>query len=413
MVRRGASNTGSHENLEMIKAWIKHCDKDHPDCKSSVQTTARLPTRLLQIEKSGESFKIKLCLSSALSPSTSHATLSHIWGSGSPMTLVNEKLLRCDQDIPLANLPQTFADAIRLTNALGLSYLWIDSLCIIQDSTLDWEVESTTMCDVYRGSTINIAASASVDCNGGLFRQRNLLSVTPCIIGVSHKRKKAGDREGGPYALSCEIACDRDQLVDEPLSRRAWAVQERILAPRTVYFTARKVYFACCKKMTSNVDPCSFIRYNGFNEDLLNTWPRRRPTLAPHIPKLDLGLRDWKRVVQQYTHGQLGVESDKLVAVAGLAEHMQRTWLVPNIAYLAGLWSFELIDPLMWRRSMPQPKIGNLEDIEYYMRSKTLRSLARPKAYRAPGWSWASIEGEVEWKPNDQLPAKDVSCVYR
>ena len=78
MVRRGASNTGSHENLEMIKAWIKHCDEDHYDCKTSDKTIARLPTRLLQIEKYGESFNIRLCLSSALSPSTSYATLSHV-----------------------------------------------------------------------------------------------------------------------------------------------------------------------------------------------------------------------------------------------------------------------------------------------------------------------------------------------
>ena len=303
------------------------------------------------------------------------------------MTLVNGNLHQCLQGLPLWALPQTFVDAIRLTNALGLSYLWIDSLCIIQDSTLDWEVESTTMCDVYRGSTINIAASASVDCNGGLFLRRNPLSVTPCIIDVSYERKEAGDREGGPYALSCEIACDRDPLVDEPLSRRAWAVQERILAPRTVYFTARKVYFACYKKMTSDVDPCSFIRYNGFNEDLVNTWTFSRPALVPHSPTLDLGLNNWKRVVQQYTHGQLSFETDKLVAIAGLAKHMQRTWL-PNITYLAGLWRFELIDGLMWRRP------------------KTLGSLARPKAYRGPSWSWASVEGEVEWKPNNRSPAK-------
>ena len=379
-VRRAALDTRSHETMEMIKAWIEQCVDAHPDCATSVQTTGRLPTRLLQIEKSGKSFKIKLCMSSALSPSTSYATLSHVWGSGSPMKLISKNLLQCQHDIPLASLPQTFTDAIQLTNALGLSYLWIDSLCIIQDLTLDWEKESTTMCDVYRGSTINIAASASVDCNGGLFRQRNALSVTPCTMDVSYKQK-AGARlgEGGPYALLCEIACDRDPLVDDPLSRRAWTVQERILAPRTVYFTARKIYFVCCKKITSDVDPCSFIGYNGFNEELVNTWTINRPRLPPHASKLEFCSRQWKRVIQQYTHGQFSLESDKLVAIAGLAKHMQRTWLIPNITYLAGLWSFELLDWLMWRRS------------------RTSTSLARPKAYRAPSWSWASVEGEVEW----------------
>ena len=384
-VRRGALNTGSDETVEMIKAWIEHCVDSHSECATSAQTTGRLPTRLLQIEKAGKLFKIKLCMSSVLSPSTSYATLSHVWGSGSPMRLVSENVVQCQQDIPLASLPQTFADAIQLTNALGLSYLWIDSLCIIQDLMLDWERESTTMCDVYRGSTINIAASASVNCDGGLFRQRDPLSVTPCILDVSNTQK-AGARlaEGGSYALFCEIACDRDPLVDEPLSRRAWTVQERILAPRTVYFTARKVYFVCCKKITSDVDPCSFIGYNGFNEELVNTWTISRPKLAPHSSKLYFCSRQWKRVVQQYTHGQLSLESDKLVAIAGLARHMQRTWLIPNVTYLAGLWSFELLDWLLWRRS------------------RTLTSLARPKVYRAPSWSWASVEGEVEWSSDQR-----------
>ena len=378
-VRRSAINTDSRETMEVIKGWIEKCVDSHSGC-ASVQTTVRLPTRLLHIEKAGDFLKIRLCLSTALSPSTPYATLSHVWGSGSPMRLVSENVLQCQQDIPLARLPQTFIDAIKLTDGLGLSYLWIDSLCIVQDLTLDWEMESTTMCDVYRGSTINIAASASVNCDGGLFRQRNPLSVTPCILDISYKQK-SGARlgEGGPYALMCEIACDRDPLVNEPLSRRAWTVQERILAPRTVYFTARKIYFVCCKKITSEVDPCSFNGYNGFNEEVVKTWTISDPTLAPPFFELDFCSRQWKRVVQQYTHGQLSLESDKLVAIAGLAKYMQKTWPFPNNTYLAGLWSVELLDWLMWRRS------------------RTLATLTRPNAYRAPSWSWASVEGEVEW----------------
>lgn len=362
----------------MIKAWIEDCVDNHSDCATSVQATAHLPTRLLQIERSEESFKVRLCLSSGLSLSTSYATLSHVWGSGSPMTLVTKNVLQCQQDIPIASLPQTFADAIQLTNALGLSYLWIDSLCIIQDSTLDWEVESMTMCHVYRGSTINIAASASVDCNGGLFQQGNPLLVTPCILDV--RQKEAGAQAVRPYALSCGVDCKRDPLADEPPSRRAWAVQERILAPRTIYFTARKIYFVCGKKVASHIDTRgSSYGYGGFDTDLVNTWAINRPASARSDSELHLDLEKWQKVVQQYTHGQLSYESDKLVAIAGLAKHMHRTWLRLNVTYLAGLWSFELIGWLMWRRN------------------NTVISLARPKAYRAPSWSWASVDGDVEW----------------
>ncbi|KAK0508141.1 hypothetical protein JMJ35_009225 [Cladonia borealis] len=386
-VRRATPNTGSHENMEMIKAWIKHCNDEHPHCKISVQETARLPTRLLQIEKSGKSFKVKLCLSSALSPSTSYATLSHAWGSGSPMKLINKNVLRCQQDIPMASLPQTFADAVQLTNTLGLSYLWIDSLCIIQDSTLDWEVESTTMCNVYSGSTINIVASASVDCDGGLFRQRNPLSVTPCTVDLSFLNE-AGAREGGPYALSRGTYWESDRLLaDEPLGRRAWAVQERILAPRSLYFAAEKVYFGCCEKITSDTHP-SFLEENQLWGAFMNTWATNRPAFATSASELQLCSLKWQSVVQQYTHAQLSYESDKLVAIAGLAEYMQRTWLGPTITYMAGLWSLQLIDGLMWRGESLHATGESL--------------LTRPKAYRAPTWSWASVEGKVKWQSDEE-----------
>ena len=385
MVTRGAHNSGSHENMDIIKAWMEHCVDGHSDC-AFVRTTGRLPTRLLQIEKSGKSFKVKLRLSSALSPYTSYATLSHVWGSGSPMKLVNKSLVQYQNDIPMASLPQTFANAIQLTNSLGLSYLWIDSLCIIQDSALDWELESTTMCDVYRDSTINIAASASVGCDGGLFRQRDPLSVTPCTIPAS-KQEEAGLGKRGPYALFCEIALLYDPLEAEPLSGRAWAVQERILAPRTVFFTARKIYFVCRKKITTDVDPCSFDGYNGVSENRVNIWARVRPVLAMTASDLRFCAQTWQKVVMQYTRGQLSHESDKLVAIAGLAEDMQRNCLAPEIDYLAGIWSFELIDGLMWRRS------------------SDLTSLTRPKAYRAPSWSWASVQGEVYYHLKKDLVA--------
>ena len=382
MARRDALNTGLHVISEMIKAWVEDCVDNHPDCATSLQMTGRLPTRLLQIEKSGDWYKVKLCLSSALSPSTSYATLSHVWGSGSPVKLVNENVLQCQQGIPIASLPRTFAEAIKVTNALGLSYLWIDSLCIIQDSTLDWEVESTTMCDVYRGSAINIAASASVDCYGGLFQQKNPFLVTPAMMEVSYEQKGVSAREGEPCALLAEIACNNDPLVDEPLSRRAWALQERILAPRTVYFTAQRIQFVCHEKRLSDVDPCGFYEVSRLNHDVVNTWAVNSPALATSASQLSVCSKNWQRVVQQYTHGQLSYESDKLVAIAGLAAHMQGTWLGPTITYLAGLWSFDLIKGLTWRRST------------------RLTSLARPKAYRAPSWSWASVEGEIEWWPD-------------
>lgn len=252
------------------------------------------------------------------------------------MKLLSNNLLQFEQGIPFVRLPPTFADAIQLTDTLGLSYLWIDSLCIIQDDPLDWEAESTAMCDVYRGSTINIAASASVDCKGGLFRQRNLISVTPCVIQL----------RGSDHALVCGNITT-GPAAREPLSRRAWAVQERFLAPRTVHFTANSVYFECHSGTFSDIDPFDDYQLNKVYPEV-NNWDAD----ANAVNSLDLCSIRWQKVVKVYTDAQLTYKSDKLIAIGGLAKFFQDLWPDPTITYLAGLWSFNLGYWLLWRRTL-------------------------------------------------------------
>ena len=273
-------------------------------------------------------------------------------------------MLEFKQGIPFVTLPPTFADAIQLTDALGLSYLWIDSLCIIQDDVSDWEAESTAMCDVYRGSAINIAASASVDCKGGLFRQRNPLSVTPCLIRMS----------GCTYALKCENTATTP-VAREPLSGRAWAVQERFLAPRTVHFTTNCVYFECRSRFVSDIDPFDHYGGNQFWHNDGNNWAVDSRLVGSGEELLFVR---WEKIVESYTEAQLTHESDKLVAIAGLAQFFQALWPNPNTTYLAGLWTLDLGYWLLWR-------------------TIDSSSSQRPRIACAPSWSWASVKGAVEW----------------
>ena len=354
----------------MIRWWIEDCVCNHLEyCAIHKNRTSRPPTRLLCIQKSRTTFRVKLCLGSNSSLSTSYATLSHVWGSGSPIKLLSKNLLEFKQGIPFVRLPPTFADAVQLTDALGLSYLWIDSLCIIQDDPLDWEAESTAMCDVYRGSTINIAASASLDCQGGLFRQRNLLSFTPCVLPTI----------SGDHALVC-VNSKTGPVAREPLSGRAWAVQERLLAPRTVHFTTNSVHFECHSGTVSDIVRLDHYGAPMVHHDEGNNW-------AADNYLVDSGgglsekflLERWKRVVTIYTEEQLTHESDKLIAIAGLAKFFQDLWPDPNITYLAGLWSFNLRFWLLWRTTSSTRHGKNL------------------KTSCAPSWSWASAKGPIEW----------------
>lgn len=354
----------------MIKGWIEDCVCHHSDyCAIHRARTSRLPTRLLHIQNSGGTFHVNLCLGSEIGLSTSYATLSHVWGSGAPIKLLRKNVLEFKQGIPFVTLLPTFADAIQLTDALGLSYLWIDSLCIIQDDLPDWEAESTAMCDVYRGSTINIAASASVDCKGGLFRQRNPLSVTPCVIRMSGYR----------YALTCENTATTP-VAREPLSGRAWAVQERFLAPRTVHFTTKSVYFECHSRFVSDIDPLDHYGAKEPHHNEENNWAADGWLVGSggELSEELLFVR-WKKVVQIYTKAQLTHESDKLIAIAGLAQFFQGLWPSPNMTYLAGLWSLDLGYWLLWRPTFPSS------------------GSQRPKNACAPSWSWASVKGPIKW----------------
>lgn len=62
-------------------------------------------------------------------------------------------------NIFLSDLPPLFQDAIIITRQLGLRYLWIDSLCIIQDSLRDWETEAAKMASIYQNSYVTISAT--------------------------------------------------------------------------------------------------------------------------------------------------------------------------------------------------------------------------------------------------------------
>jgi hypothetical protein len=157
------SNT--KDMLPLLKQWLNLCSEKHKLCFSH---STRLPTRLLYI---GED-RVRLCLGRYLVDTPKYATLSHCWGESKFRTLDMASLREFQEAIPQEALSKTFCDAIFIARGLGIFYLWIDSLCIIQDDPEDWRTESAPMSSVYGGSTLNIAASAARDGRVGCFFDR-------------------------------------------------------------------------------------------------------------------------------------------------------------------------------------------------------------------------------------------------
>jgi Heterokaryon incompatibility protein (HET) len=201
---------------------------------------AFLPTRLVELVKGVDN--LRLCNSDQLPRGTLYATLSHRWGNAPFCRLLQENILSFTGDIPFSILPQTFQDAITTVDKLGIEYLWIDSLCIVQDSTADWTVEAARMSKVYANSYLNLAATASRNSQEGLFRTREPSYVKQCRY-VPHEDRYfskfiSSIRQKSTVGWDCVNPSDWvTAIVEAPLNSRAWVYQERALAPRILHFS--------------------------------------------------------------------------------------------------------------------------------------------------------------------------------
>lgn len=184
-----------------------------------------------------------------------YVALSHCWGVSRAMPKTTQANLQSNlESIRISELPATFRDAILLTKALGIKYLWIDSLCIVQDDQSDWELESSLMAEIYSNATLTIAATGSSDLHGGcLFdrwcHQRN----PPRILSMKSVELKAQVNKSSQaihvrlLPTAHETFLIGSGFLDRTgaLMRRAWAFQERLLSPRIIHFHHEELFWEC------------------------------------------------------------------------------------------------------------------------------------------------------------------------
>lgn len=336
--------------IRQINHWLAETSEQGSHTLASDQ----LPSRLLEIKDEGA----KVNLITATKNTAKYIALSHCWGTVRPMTLTKHSLGLLKWGIETSFLPQSFQDAIWLTHRLGVQYLWIDSLCILQDSQQDWVHESARMRDIYQGSWLTIAASrASGSAEGFLGEQVHYEHISfPYQVD---------DMSGEIMACTVPIqianrADRRIELGDEPLTTRGWALQERYISQRTLHFGRSQILFEHDGSVLTqdNCKPISFRDYNS-------------------MPDCGLERGDWYLLVERYSARNLTRESDKLPALGGLAAYFAPHLFRGNAStYLAGLWREDMLAGLCWAR--PWAHTGT-----------------RPKSYRAPSWSWAATEGNI------------------
>ena len=276
---------------------------------------------------------------------TSYATLSHCWGAGQPIKLTRSNNSALSRSIPFTQLPKTFKDAVQLALELDIRYIWIDSLCIVQDDLADWLQESLFMASVYYNGQVNIAATASAGPEGGLFFPETLLR-RPCLVdatwtGLLTPEKKgdgmAGSEPGDPFSLEqgrLDISGEQqffEPVEHGPLNKRAWVLQEAVLSAKITHCAADQIWWS------SSLLACN------------EPFPKRtpwRPGSNLHQSRADMTAQFqesspmlWVEYIRQFSALKLTVESDKLVALVGIGEWFGRVNGISSESWAAGLWT--------------------------------------------------------------------------
>jgi hypothetical protein len=378
-----------------------------------------LPTRVIDVGPSNGSQEPRLILASSITTgsSQSYAALSHCWGGAPlaqiggpeppssvqtyvdgrpnnvtigprPLTTLKENIEDRMENIPMSILPRTFRDAVKVTRGLGLRFIWIDSLCIIQNSKSDWEKEAAQMADIYKNSYVTIAAESSPDSHQGILIERKF-DFSPIEVPFISKRHNIQTTMFIRPALD-----DWETSMSEPKSKlcsRAWVLQESLLAPRTIHYGMQQMLWECRSHSLAEGDMTpiapstqekswSWSRNKRYLSDVQEVSFPLSNTPTESITTKDTSYLQWYSILKDYSSRKLTFPSDVFPALAGLATEFNHRL---QDQYIAGLWKADLLRGLLWTVLDPE-------------RAKS----AIP--YRAPTWTWASIIGQVSTPTLDE-----------
>ena len=373
------SEQSSYDMQAMIdhsQRWITACLQSHESCGSNVMPA--LPTRLLDLQADATSAGVRLHVP-ASGATGQYAALSYCWGGSYNLRTTSENLTTHMDFIPDSDLPLTVLDAVRFVRQLGIRYLWIDALCIVQDSPLDKRREIRNMRNIFKNSFITLIASHARTVRAGFLRPET--------------------RPGSTYF---EAQCQTDRFATsrvrvelmkfynpdtQPVNSRAWTLEERILPTRLLIFSSYGLMWNCQEKeATMDEDVKGWKRGN----DRVPIWNMSRPVERSE-QLAETALSSWFRLVEDYSTRSLTHLQDKMPAIASLAEEFHVLWGDILGDYAAGIWRRFLVEGLAWSR-------------------KWSRAAPESNQYWAPSWSWAKVDDAVDMQYLYSLKYDSYTC---
>ncbi|KAF1845056.1 HET-domain-containing protein [Cucurbitaria berberidis CBS 394.84] len=362
-----APEKSSISRLTLSKTWLSNCLANHGQCKTlEAQTSYGCPTRLIDV-----SSETPHLVSFPPGTNVEYVALSHCWGRHQPITTTEGNIMRHGSAIPLSSMPKTFRDAIMITKELEIQYIWIDSLCIIQDSVSDWEHEAAQMASVYLGALFAVAAVWGTDGTCGCFHDHQ-----PSLrISIDEKRKTDTHiTEETHHMYLRPFPEGKRHLAEAVLNTRAWTLQEIVLSRRTIFFAEDQMYWYCTSLYESEdgLDSVQAVADTALN------LPSLGPVARHGNQSKDMLYESWQVTMKSYSARHLTKGGDKFAALAGITEFFGG--LVEDKA-VAGLWKGDLGRGLMWQ--VPVGEHGKMD-----------RDVVAKLS--VPSWSWAKMKGQVD-----------------
>ena len=351
------------EKVLTIGRWLQGCrnNPNHASCRPQ----PFIPSRLVSVGLDGRPPRLIHTATASQNENMEYATLSYCWGQLLSLRTMTTTLAQFTQELPPQLLPATFGEAMRIARVVGIAYIWIDALCIIQDDIQDWQREAATMDRVYGGSQLTIAASNSADSSAGCFP----LTTTE---GPGKRDTLFRHRGSGRFVHFYDGDVRDRPTVDNPLSSRGWTLQEQLLSPRVVSCLQPEMHWQC--HGSHNIENgLSFGPVRNTATDA--RVPLRIPWVLPsQIPPRDpIHLRAaWENVVEIYSGRSLTFEYDRIPAISGILRHFAQ---VLNDEPVLGLWSTTISRDMAWTRLWVE------------------RPARTPGDPRLPSWSWLACPG--------------------
>ncbi|PNP61080.1 hypothetical protein FNYG_14168 [Fusarium nygamai] len=296
----------------------------------------------------------------------SYAALSYCWGDTGQNRFKTEKetLAMRKQGFDYTQLPNTLRDAVKVARALDLEYLWVDALCIVQDSKEDKGKEISKMWQIYQNATIVISAALASHSNQGFLHERDLKSCYLSTWAIPwHRVDNEGNRfEEFAFCAEGEIR----RVRKEPIDSRAWTFQENKLAKRVLRFGSSQMIWRC---------PRDYHVDGGSNDEEL-------PDKDSTVDKVKASY-EWTDMVKEFTTRSIGKAEDRLPAFAAVAADYAERYNIGPDQYRAGLWTSWLAFGLLWY-------IKDVDDEATYPDILSTEG-------KSPTWSWHLARSGISW----------------